>query len=1172
MRAQYGKTWWGQRFLKSLDDIDYDNRLPRGRSYANRDAVRRIEREGNEIKAAVQGSARKPYQVRILFHPFPEKAVKAFIAELSRHPETVSRLLNKEMDPSLLSLAEANGLKLFPEKWSDLKMQCSCPDWAVPCKHIAAVIYKTSAEIDNHPFMVFELHGVDLLKRLQKKGQMVSSTTVRIPTLKELYNPVKVSNSAADPFPPEPERKSLEIPAFPDLGEALLSLLQPRPVFHPGTADFKETYAAQVDRIATQARRLLSGKIPPEAFLKRGQKADQPLPANQVMRFVLDAENRAEIQCNGTKTPFPVMLAHAFAWESGAMQKRHPSQSLFHAGLFLALQLLAKRAVVPQVVELPSERYKVRWLPAMLHPEVHSVMERLSSDTPKGFVCFQSRDRAVSPPLQASVAFVSGILDLLLGTFETPAVKDLLPQFLFEGKSHAFKGAGEVTVPESVQHWLHRMHASSGPFKVHAMVSERAKDRFELSLLYEDRREELSAPFTTAALFEEKRYDDVRYAVLQSVAQLRGFIPGLDGYLKEKGSVPAILTMEQLPEFLFRMVPAMELMDVRVLLPKSLQNIFKPALTVRIKSKRADAGFLSIDDMLDFDWQVAVGDEMLDEDTFLGIVERAAGLIRLKSGFMYAGKADIEQMRRLLTKSARPTAAELLTIALSERYGEAKVELTAPVRSILKKLTECPETKPPKGLEASLRPYQQRGYSWLWRNSRIGFGSILADDMGLGKTLQVIAAILKFKEEGLLTKEKALVVAPTGLLTNWQAECERFAPSLKVLLYHGPQRELPKKDMPEVLLTSYGVLRSDAEKLRKTKWRLLVIDEAQNIKNTDTAQTKAVKSVTASHFIAMSGTPVENRLTELWSIMDFCNRGLLGSVDRFSERYARPIQQFSDPGAAERLRKVCAPFLMRRMKTDRSIITDLPEKMETDCFARLTAPQAALYRKTLDSAMEAINGIAGNGPRELFTRQGLVLQMMLALKQICNHPTQFLKNGKKDASLSGKTDLLFDRLDGILAAEEKVLVFSQFTEMAGLLSDFIRERYGRDPLYYHGGMGLKERKETIARFQEDPSEAILLLSLKAGGTGLNLTSANHVIHYDLWWNPAVEAQATDRAYRIGQRKDVMVHRFITKDTFEERINDMIRHKKKLADLTVGTGEQWIGQLSNREIEDVFRLG
>lgn len=474
----------------------------------------------------------------------------------------------------------------------------------------------------------------------------------------------------------------------------------------------------------------------------------------------------------------------------------------------------------------------------------------------------------------------------------------------------------------------------------------------------------------------------------------------------------------------------------------------------------------------------------------------------------------------------------------------------------------------PAGLNATLRPYQERGFSWMYRNSRIGFGSILADDMGLGKTLQAITLMLKLKEEGALEQGRILVVVPTGLLANWQAEISRFAPSLTVFVYHGTGRSLKQFDA-DILLTTYGVLRSDNAKLKKQPWTLMFIDEAQNIKNQDTAQSKAVRGIPATTHVALSGTPVENRLTEFWSIMDYANKGYLDTPKAFREKFVNPIQLYNDGDCAARFRKVTAPFMMRRMKTDKNIISDLPDKIELDDYAALTSEQAALYHRTLEAAMAEIEGIDTTDHESLFKRQGLILQMILALKQICNHPAQFLKNGDARMELSGKAEMLLDRLEGIVANGEKVLVFTQFREMGDLLVRFIEERLGQRPLFYHGGCSVKQRQEMVERFQNLRSDKIFILSLKAAGTGLNLTAASHVIHYDLWWNPAVEAQATDRAYRIGQQRNVMVHRFITKDTFEERINDMIQQKKHLADMTVASGESWIGKLSNKELRDIF---
>ena len=620
--------------------------------------------------------------------------------------------------------------------------------------------------------------------------------------------------------------------------------------------------------------------------------------------------------------------------------------------------------------------------------------------------------------------------------------------------------------------------------------------------------------------------------------------------------------------FLLQMIPAIQLLDIEVLLPKALKEILKPKASIKLK-KKTGKSFLRLDQLLDFDWQVAVGDTVMNEEEFRKLLKKSEGLIKYKSRYIYVSREELEKLHRHFNANKELSAFQLLRSALSGDYFGAKISLTDEVRNLIKELSEFTEIPLPKNINAALRPYQQRGYSWLYRNAQIGFGSVLADDMGLGKTLQVIATLLKYKEEGQLTNKKALIVVPTGLLSNWQAEIEKFAPSLKTNIFHGTHRKIEKGF--DVLLTSYGIVRTEAPRLKKMHWHSLVIDEAQHIKNQDTVQAKAIKSIGADNFIAMSGTPVENRLSELWSILDYSNRGFLGNNKEFHETYSIPIETYNDAAVAEKLKKVTAPFIMRRLKTDKSIINDLPNKLEMDCFSTLIKEQASLYEKTLEEALKEIEAINPSDKKGLFVRQGLVLQMILALKQICNHPAQFLKNNMLDASMSGKLALLFDKLDSIIESNEKVLIFTQFTEMGKMLQHFITERYKETPLFYHGGCTIKQRKEMVDAFQTNHADKIFILSLKAAGTGLNLTAASHVIHYDLWWNPAVESQATDRAYRIGQKSNVMVHRFITKNTFEERINDMIQSKKALAHMTVATGENWIGNFSNKELKDLFKM-
>ncbi|MEM6700279.1 MAG: DEAD/DEAH box helicase, partial [Bacteroidota bacterium] len=454
---------------------------------------------------------------------------------------------------------------------------------------------------------------------------------------------------------------------------------------------------------------------------------------------------------------------------------------------------------------------------------------------------------------------------------------------------------------------------------------------------------------------------------------------------------------------------------------------------------------------------------------------------------------------------------------------------------------------------------------WLYKNTRLGFGSLIADDMGLGKTLQVITTILKLKEDSELGRSKVLTIVPTTLLTNWQKEIQKFAPDLKTHIYHGFNRQLEPLKEADVLITTYGVVRTETSKLQKQKWLAVVIDEAQNIKNPKTAQTKAVKKIKAPVKIAMSGTPVENRLSEYWSIFDFTNKGYLSTLTKFKDRFARPIEIDRDQGQLKQFRQVTEPFILRRLKSDKSIIKDLPDKIEKDQYCELTKEQAALYQNVVDTTMKTIEEAEG------IARRGLILKLITALKQICNHPKQFLKKGKDDADLSGKMSILLDLMQQIMDNGEKVLIFTQYQQMGKILVKILEEQFGYEIPFLHGGVSRKGRDEMVEDFQHNRATRCMILSLKAGGTGLNLTAASNVIHYDLWWNPAVEAQATDRAYRIGQERNVLVHRFITQATFEEKINKLLQEKKELANLTVSTGEKWIGELSNDELKNLVKL-
>jgi SNF2 family DNA or RNA helicase len=586
--------------------------------------------------------------------------------------------------------------------------------------------------------------------------------------------------------------------------------------------------------------------------------------------------------------------------------------------------------------------------------------------------------------------------------------------------------------------------------------------------------------------------------------------------------------------------------------------------------------------LVKFRWELAVGDEPLTADEIAALAETKAPLVRLRGQWV---AVDPEQLRRGLEflthkPTGRKTVAEIL--ALAARHPDdvdTPLQVTA-VRADgwLGDLLAgtAPQTlqpvQPPDEFTATLRPYQQRGLAWLAFLSSLGLGSCLADDMGLGKTVQLLAVETLQRHRDPRTGP-TLLLCPMSLVGNWQKEAAKFAPGLRVYAHHGGARYhgdaltqlLADTDL---VVSTYTTATRDIDELAGYQWNRVVLDEAQAVKNSLSRAAKAVRRLTADHRVALTGTPMENRLAELWSIMDFLNPGLLGSSERFRTRYAIPVERHGQTEPAERLRAVTRPYILRRVKTDPAIIDDLPEKIEIKQYCRLTTEQASLYQAVVDDMMDKIENTKG------IERRGNVLAAMAKLKQVCNHPAQLLHDRSPVGRRSGKVIRLEEILDEILAEGDRVLCFTQFTEFAELLLPHLAARFGRsaqDIIYLHGGTPRKRRDEMVARFQSGEGPPVFLLSLKAGGTGLNLTAANHVVHLDRWWNPAVENQATDRAFRIGQRRSVQVRKFICTGTLEEKIDEMIEEKKALADLVVTDGEGWLTELSTRDLRKVFAL-
>jgi SNF2 family DNA or RNA helicase len=590
----------------------------------------------------------------------------------------------------------------------------------------------------------------------------------------------------------------------------------------------------------------------------------------------------------------------------------------------------------------------------------------------------------------------------------------------------------------------------------------------------------------------------------------------------------------------------------------------------------AGAPKFGLADLVDFRYELAVGGQTLDAGELAELARLKVPLVRVRGQWVELDERHLQAALKFLERrgSGVMNASDALLAGLGETADLPVTEVDADgwLGALLSGDTEhrLEPMRTPVSLTGELRPYQERGLSWLAFLGQAGLGAILADDMGLGKSAQTLALLAHEQDHGLRSGP-TLLVCPMSLVGNWQREAEKFTPGLGVHVHHGADR-LAGEDLTaalaaaDLVITTYGVATRDREALSQVEWTRVICDEAQNIKNSGTRQAQAVRSIPARSRIALTGTPVENRLSDLWSLMEFTSPGLLGPAERFRQRFAVPIERAGDEEAAQQLRRITGPFILRRLKTDKSIIADLPDKLEMKVWCNLTPEQASLYQATVDDMMERIEAAEPG-----IERRGLVLATMAKLKQVCNHPAHLLADGSRLDGRSGKLARLEEIGEEIVTAGDKALCFTQYAEFGHMLQPYLAARLGCEVLYLHGGTPKKRRDQMVSDFQEGTGPSLFLLSLKAGGTGLNLTAANHVIHVDRWWNPAVEDQATDRAFRIGQRRDVQVRKFVCVGTVEERIDAMIEEKKSLADKIVGTGESWLTELSVADLRQVISL-
>ena len=938
--------------------------------------------------------------------------------------------------------------------------------------------------------------------------------------------------------------------------------------------------------------------ISPEELLRslgisgRSYQARLVLPSHAsspIHSSLLNIEKGKEYCLKGWKTPGIVLevgdiLDFLVALDEGVMKEERvllgdDVKFLSRLARF-ALCLLRKQRFLPYLTRTTDDNLVFFWKPVFISDEERKVFSQLRISMPDAVRAASPTRR---PPSREKIIehFLAFLMNYAIEKLQVYSLREF-----FTGKNHLNRTGNIIDIPQKdllydqFNEWASQLEwkAESGGFRICLRLEEpktRRRSWLLRFLLQSTDDPSLMIDARDAWSSEDLSEEDLNQLLKDLVIAAR-FFPIIERALDSSTPYSIRMNTNQAYSFLREAAPMLAECGFGIFVPsfwRMKKGIGRrPSVVLKVVSA-GKGGEFGLSKLVDFDWRIAVGDKSISKAEFERLVRLKIPLVNIRGEWVELQPGMAEDILEYLRKKKEITLSDLLKVSLGgdDDLPVASVDASGWVGELLDSLKgkiDYQEIPQPEDFNGQLRPYQVRGFSWMAYMNRFGFGVCLADDMGLGKTIQFIALLLHQKKKGL--KRPSLLVVPTSVIGNWEREINRFAPRLRVLLHHGPSRLKGKRfkktiKTVDAVITGYPLIYRDRELFGDVKFSYIVLDEAQKIKNPYTKQAQSIRQFNCDLKIALTGTPIENRLTELWSIMEFLNPGYLGGLRSFKRNYAIPIERYNDREKANRLKAIISPFILRRLKTDPKIISDLPNKVEIKTFCPLVKEQATLYQVTVDEMMESIGSSKG------MKRKGAILALLMKLKQICNHPALFLHDKSKIAGRSGKLLRLKEMLEEVLEEGDRALIFTQFAEMGRMLKTYLEDVFLQEVLFLYGGVPRKIRERLIARFQSKEGPPFFILSLKAGGLGLNLTSASRVFHFDRWWNPAVEDQATDRCFRIGQRKDVIVHKFICQGTLEERIDALLEKKRGLADRIIGAGESWLTELSTSELSRLLTL-
>lgn len=1142
-------------------------------------------------------------QVSFEFSEFNEKQISTIKNILKNYP-ALNYDVNLGLVPIyLIELLKKNNIELIPSNKKDVKVTSNLSDVDLATV-VPRIIKYISENIDSNVSFLFLFRGIDLEDLAEEVNirefnyelniplskKFVSLENVKphikhIDTIEEVTIPCNEVEEVFSPLPDNPtffEKKELKTKIYEiyDLVvEESNSITFNNNIIPVKGTDFYFFFDNDVLKTFITPSNNFLFYLKSKGSLYRTKQEVLSIPIYDEDENIVKFEEREGLILNIETVMDYFVNFNSIQLKEGLSE----SFQFLNFTSVLAFEMVKSLSFKPQVDEIDDVFYNIKYVPNICNDLLQTLIDYQKELMPFNFAFIKGQSKLL--PVNASIDILSMFVNYFVYKIfflKRRKIKSNPISSIFINEKPNKSVSRNKNLAKSLSSWLEGLEATSKAFSPTIRVEQYSEDVFRIHVDVINNYNPLDNIITLSDIFstEDQTFgiDNkfVRYEISKQLIYASSYFPELKEIAISGGEIKPEFSINELLKIVSITSTVLDALGIKFIIPKELKNIATPKLMLKATLaggsnfdfssifENIHESNISLNDIMNFQYEIAIGDERITAEEFANLVKKSEGIIKFKDQYVLLKPEEVDKILKKLEQNngKQLSTIELLHSAFSGVYQDIHFDCDEALKNIINDFFNVSDIDLPSGLNGELRPYQDKGFKWLYSNTSKGFGSCMADDMGLGKTIQVISLLLKLKEENKL-KKPALVICPTTLVGNWKKECEKFAPSLDVCIYHGLDRDL--KVDHDVVVTTYGLLRQDKKIFSEKEWSIQIIDEAQNIKNPETAQSLAVKSINSQGKIAMTGTPIENKLTELWSIFDFINRGYLGGLRDFQKNYSVPIEKLKHQDKAENLKHATSPFILRRLKTDKSIISDLPDKIVKDEYCYLTKEQAALYEKVLQESMKDIEGSKG------INRRGNIFKLITSLKQICNHPAHYTKRDKLTRDLSGKTNQAISIVENVLAQNEKVLLFTQYKEMGDLLVKIFENELNITPSFFNGSLARQKREDMVNDFQENPDTKVMIISLKAGGTGLNLTAATNVIHYDLWWNPAVENQATDRTYRIGQTENVMVHRLVTMGTFEEKIDEMIKSKKELADMALFTGEKMLTELSDTELVDLFGL-